>query len=285
VGEDARQDLRVVLGVVGALLGDAPVAGERGELVVGHVDAEATAQRQRAQPLPHGQLHPGALGLGGQETVVERGVVRYQDAPVEHLDQLRSDLVEAGRRLEALRGEAVDVDRPRVAVGVDERGEPRPLRSTGRVERHGGHTEHPAAVGVQAGGLHIDHRPSVVGVEQPVDLCGGHVKFLRTSSGRTSGSGEAAVQGSASPSATSLRAADPLPGARLSRQGRSSAITGAVEASSVAARTRSTTAGDPTAPEGAGEGCTGDGVRRRGGRGRVGETGKMDASPGDYRRQ
>jgi hypothetical protein len=86
VGEHAGQDLCIVMRVVGLPLRDAPVAGEGVEAVVGHLKAQTTAQREGAQSLPDRQLCPGPFGFGGEESMVEGGVVGDQDAFVEDVE-------------------------------------------------------------------------------------------------------------------------------------------------------------------------------------------------------
>jgi hypothetical protein len=174
VRQHPGEHLQVVVGVVRPLLRDAPVLGEGAEPVVGHVEAEPPAQREGAQPLLHRQREAGPLRLGGQEAVVEGGVVGDQDAAVEHLVQLRGDLGEPGCPGEAVPGQAVDVHGAGVAAGVDQGGEARPDGTAGGVERERGDAQHPVAVRVQARGLDVHHRPRVVGLEQAVDLGGRH---------------------------------------------------------------------------------------------------------------
>lgn len=78
MSKHSGQDSGVVEGVVRAGLGDVPVAGQGGEA---EVEVEQGGEFESAQDRRDGQLGVAAASFGGQERVVEGGIVGDQVRP------------------------------------------------------------------------------------------------------------------------------------------------------------------------------------------------------------
>jgi hypothetical protein len=130
--------------------------------VVGHLEAEAAAQRQGAQALLDRQLDSCSVGFRCEESVVEGGVVGDQDAVFEGIQERREDVGEPGGAGEALGGQTVDVHRAGITASVDQRGQRCAFGPARGVELERGDAEDPAAARVEPGGLDIHHSPRKV---------------------------------------------------------------------------------------------------------------------------
>lgn len=160
--QDAGEYPGVVQCVVRPLLGDAVVGGERAQLHVVRRRVHLAVQGQGAQSLRDRQPHPCPGELMGEEVVVELGVVSHQDTVLEHRADPPGHLVEGGRAFQPLGGESVDIDRPGIAAGVEERRE-LPGLLTVRTERDHRDGQHTVPPGHESRGLDIDQGP-VIGV-------------------------------------------------------------------------------------------------------------------------
>lgn len=158
VGQDAGEDGGVVAGVVRARLRDAPVLGEGGELDVVGVEVESCGQFDGAEHFACGQGQVGASCFGGEECVIECGVVRDQDSAVQQCHQGWGYVAELWLSGECVSGQAVDVGRAGVDVGVEQADEGVADGAVG-VEGEGGDAQDTAGLRVGAGGFHVDDDP------------------------------------------------------------------------------------------------------------------------------
>lgn len=120
VGEDLREDVRVVVCVVGSGLGDIPVSGEGGQFVVVDGQGQLVGQFEGAHDGVSGQVHSGAEGFGSQECVVECGVVGDKDSAGEKFGERGCDVGEGGLVGQHGGGNAVDVGGPGVDTGIEQ---------------------------------------------------------------------------------------------------------------------------------------------------------------------
>ena len=123
VGEHERvasqldQCAHVVLGVVSPVLLDAPVPTEAGQLEVRNRKVESLRQQAGAQARVHRESMPDPGRFVREEVPVEPSVVRHDHAPAQHLVDARCNVGILRRAPEPRSGDAVDLDRPGVALG------------------------------------------------------------------------------------------------------------------------------------------------------------------------
>jgi hypothetical protein len=127
-------------------LGDAVKGGERAQPEILGRRIDPAVQGEGAQAPGHRQRGPGAGELVGEEVVVELGVVRDEHAVPQHRRDPRRHLVEDRRTAQPLGREPVDVHRPGIASGVEERRELLRLLPV-RPQHHHGHRQHPVSSG------------------------------------------------------------------------------------------------------------------------------------------
>ena len=101
-----------------ALLDYAAVRGERLQPQIVGAQVERPGQLDGAHDGVDGKFGLGELGLGGQEGVVERDVVRHQRAAAQHLDHVADDVGEVRLVLEHGGGQTVHVGGTRVHPGL-----------------------------------------------------------------------------------------------------------------------------------------------------------------------
>jgi hypothetical protein len=107
-----REHQRIVEGVVRTGLGDTPVPRQGFEAQIVQAQIQTAGQFDGAHDGVDGQLDARLIGLGGQEAVVEAGVVRDQCAAAHQLGQIVGDVAEGRLILQHLDGETVDVRGP-----------------------------------------------------------------------------------------------------------------------------------------------------------------------------
>src|SRR5690606_30412151 len=99
------------------------------------------------------------LGLGHQERVVERDVVRHQGAPAQDVDQVVDDVGELRLTGQHVGGEAVDVGGARVDTGVEQGGDTA-FDVAVVADRERGDADDPGLPGPEPRRLHVDDGPS-----------------------------------------------------------------------------------------------------------------------------
>ena len=123
--QELPQRVGVAGGAVARAAFDVVARDQAVEVVVRLAGIQAARQAHRAQRLRR-ELEAGAVELAAQEAVVEARVVRDEDAPLQALEQLPGEVVEARRRGDHLVGDAGEhLDGAGMrAAGIDQR---RPL--------------------------------------------------------------------------------------------------------------------------------------------------------------
>jgi hypothetical protein len=143
---------------------DEPCLARQVEVGLGHPQGVEGDHRAGHQVLA---AQPAALGH--QEGEVEPvDVVPDHHAARQQAGQVAVHAAEGRGTLEHLGGDAVDVGRARVALGVDQGAEGVHLAAVGIEDDHG-HLDHPLGLRGEAGGLEVDH-----GEPRPVVDGGGH---------------------------------------------------------------------------------------------------------------
>nr|WP_245949963.1 hypothetical protein [Calidifontibacter indicus] len=115
------ESTHVVLGIVGTVLLDAPVVAQARQPEIGHGQVEPLRQLAGAQSGVGRKAVPGSVRFVGKEVPVEPSVVRHDHAPAEHLVDPRSDIGVPGCPAQPCSGDAMDLDRAGVTLGIDQR--------------------------------------------------------------------------------------------------------------------------------------------------------------------
>ena len=150
------------------LLHHAPVRGERLQPQVVDAEVQPAGQLDRAHHVVDGKLGVGELGLGGQERVVERDVVRDQRAPAQHLDHVTDDVGELRLVLQHRGGQPVHVGGAGVDAGI-EQADNGLLDPAVGVEAERREADDPRLARPETRGLDVDDGPARRPARSPAD--------------------------------------------------------------------------------------------------------------------
>lgn len=153
--EYCREHTRIIEGVMSAMLGHAVIRCQGPQFAVSRRRGNPARQCKRAHTPRDRQFSTTPPEFCREEGHVERSVVGDQSAVPNHVRDPRKNRGEVRGPRESLPGQAVDVDRPRIAPGIDECVE-LGFDTTLRVEEHDGDRQDPVAFRRQAGRLDVD---------------------------------------------------------------------------------------------------------------------------------
>ncbi len=142
-------------------LGHSPVRGERLQPQIVDAEVQPPGQLERAHDGVDREFGSGDLGLGGQERVVERDVVRDQRAAAQYFDHVADDVGELRLVFEHGGRQPVHVGGTRVHAGI-EQADHGLLHSAVGVEAECRNADDSGLTRPKARGLDIDDGPSPV---------------------------------------------------------------------------------------------------------------------------